>query len=1132
MTKNNYYRIFTLSMFCIALSVVQIIAQAGFGTITGVVTDSNGAVIPNATIKLVSVGRGTELTATASDAGIYTFTSLTPGEYKVSATGGSFAEQTLTVQVQVGRATDANFTLGAGDIAAVVTVTAEGVQTTQSSSDAVLSESAINNLPINGRRFQDFATLTPTAQIDTERNQISLSGQRGINANINVDGVDYNQPFFGGIRGGERSNFAPTIPQESIKEFQVVAAGYNAEYGRSSGGIVNVVTKGGTNNFRGSLFGLIRPDNFARNHSFVKRLEEVNNLEITAAPTQIQYGGSIGGPIIRDRLFFFGSYEEQTFDADRFVLFSGLDGIAVTSANREAINYYRSQETEYKLTNDGRTVLGRIDWNVNQSNNANFRYSWNRGEGLNAVSVGDAGVLFNPVSNAALTNEGTEIDENNVFVAQLNSLFGPSYINDFRFQYAKGERPRFANAETPLVNVANTGLYGTRSFLPTTQFDERIQFVDGFSIVKGNHNIKFGGEFSDISVSQEFGFNQFGAYSFSGGQGPSLAALSLDPTNPNDRRFDTGTFYTQQIGNLQAAFRIRELAFYGQDAWRISPKFTLNFGLRAEKQYNPEPELGNDTIVNLVRNASFPLLGGNGLDPGVIPDSEWQIAPRIGFAWDIEGNGKSVFRGFSGLYYARTPALLIAGPVNNFRIPPGDVTIQLPFSTSTLSATTPAGQTAYNTFLANNPSYVSYLGTFGIACPAVTTTTMNRDCIPNSVFRQFFFAGINPNNSPIDNLPILSSAQLQTIAGALGLGIAPGIGANVFAFNPDYKNPRSFQFGFGYERELSDGLVFGIDYSHVRTTQLQRNFDINQPAPVSLEAFLRANNTPEVFAQINPNVYASGQPYIGLVRGSGIPTTVTVPPTQTTPMPTVQAVVVPTRLRPVPQLSRVVLRDSSATSRFQSLTLRMRLLRSWTNFNAYYTFSRSNSDDDNERNATGLFYENAYDLTREYGRARLDRPHQFVASPIFFLPLGFEVSSTVRLRSGTPIDSFVGSDLNGDTNNNDRPSLGANAPFVRNTFRNRPEYGVDVRGQKGFGLGEQRRLIFSAEIFNLFNNANIQYSGVQTNYCSSTSDRACGLNGATNPNFLQLRDGSGNLITSNFTRTPVFQMQFGARFQF
>ncbi len=124
-------------------------------------------------------------------------------------------------------------------------------------------------------------------------------------------------------------------------------------------------------------------------------------------------------------------------------------------------------------------------------------------------------------------------------------------------------------------------------FLPTTQFDERLQFVEGFSVVKGNHSAKFGGEFSDILVDQAFGFNQFGSYSFTGGTTGGLTALALDPTNANDRRFDGGTFYNQQIGNLASNFRIKELAFYGQDAWRITPKITINYGLRLENSIIP-----------------------------------------------------------------------------------------------------------------------------------------------------------------------------------------------------------------------------------------------------------------------------------------------------------------------------------------------------------------------------------------------------------------------------------------------------------------------------------------------------------------------------------------------------------------
>lgn len=1073
------FRVFTFVFFCFFLTLTQIFAQAGTGGITGLVTDTTGAVIPNATVKAKDLATGIELTTTANSAGIYNFVSLKPGEYEVTASAPNFSESKLKVEVQVGRVTSANFVLGAAGIGAEVIVTAESIQTTQSSSDAVVSETAIQNLPINGRRFQDFATLTPTAQIDTERNQISLSGQRGINTNINVDGVDYNQPFFGGIRGGERSNFAPTIPQESIKEFQVVPAGYSAEFGRSSGGIINVVTKSGTNQFRGTAFYLLRPEQLSVNHKFVRAIEREENTKIVAAPTQQQFGGSVGGPFIKNRLFYFAAFEGQRFRADRSVVFT-LANITRTSANQEAYDYLKSLETGYQLTNDAQTVLGRIDWFINSNNTVNFRYSSNRGVGKNSVSVGDVGVLFNPVVNAALSNEGTERDRNYVFVSQLTSTLGSNYVNEFRFQYARGVRPREANALTPLVTISGVGIYGTRSFLPTDQYDNRIQFVDALTITKGNHTAKVGVEFSDIFTSQKFGFNQFGSYSFNVSGNTALQVLSVDPTNPNDRRFDGNTFYTQQIGNLLASFRVQELAFYAQDSWRIRPNLTLNYGLRLEKQFNPSAELGNTDIINLIKNASFPLLGNKGFDPTVIPDSEWQIGPRLGFAWDVSGDGKSVLRGFGGIYYARTPLLLFAAPVNNFRIPPGDVSVQLPFSL-------PSGFNL-NNFLTANPQYVAIMNATGGNCTPPNPPNPSA-CIPNTVFRQFAILGINLNTRPLNNLPTLTPQQLQQIAAALGTQTPPpGFGANLIAMQNDFDNPTSYQFGLGFEREILPNLFVGIDYSHVKTIKLQRNRDINLPPPSPANC---SNN----FAQ-RPCFNRS--------------------------------------LRPVPQIGRLVIRESSAKSLFRAATLKARFVRKWANINAYYTLSRNLSDDDNERNATGIFYENSFDLRSEYGLARLDRTHQFVAYPVFFLPYGFEISSAIRLRSALPMDAVVGSDVNNDTINNDRPYLTPGAPMKRNSFRNRNEYLVDLRVQKGFRFAERRRLTFSAEFFNLFNNANIQYGGNQTFFCA-VRDVNCGLLGVTNPTFRQIRDANGNIITSrggNFTRTPVFQMQLGIRLQF
>src|SRR5215210_1760104 len=278
-------------MLCMGLGSTAVMAQsqASTGQIAGVVTDSQGAAVPNAAVKATNTQTGLERSANSSDEGLYSIVLLPPGIYKVSAEASGFSAISVeNVEVTVGRTIDGKLQLGVSGVREVVNVTAGAiqVQTTRSEADSVVNERAITNLPINGRRFQDFVTLTPTAQVDPQRGQISLSGQRGIyGANINVDGVDYNQPFFGGIRGGERSNTAFTIPQESIKEFQVVAAGYSAEFGRSSGGIVNAVTKSGTNDLRGSAFYLNRNKDWAEKNAFGQK----------AAPTQQQFGGSVGG---------------------------------------------------------------------------------------------------------------------------------------------------------------------------------------------------------------------------------------------------------------------------------------------------------------------------------------------------------------------------------------------------------------------------------------------------------------------------------------------------------------------------------------------------------------------------------------------------------------------------------------------------------------------------------------------------------------------------------------------------------------------------------------------------------------------------------------------------------------------
>ena len=1084
MTKKISIKFFATAFFCLFLSIGQTLAQseATTGRITGVVADATGAVVPNATVILTSKATNRTETVATSDDGIYRFVLLQPGVYTVKTQATGFAEQTLEVEVQVGRTTDANITLGAGDVSAVVEVSAEGVQTTVPNFDAVQDQTAIQNLPINGRRFQDFATLTPSAQVDPSRGQISLSGQRGINTVVNIDGADYTQPFFGGIRGGERSNSAFTIPQESIGEFVVVPAGYAAEFGRSTGGIVNVVTKSGTNDFRGSAFILYRPENLARGNDYTETLSrqrlDALGIEATLAPTQTQFGGSIGGPILENRLFFFGSYEQQRFNAPRTVLFGNLIGITPTANQTEAFNFYRSQESSYEATNDALAALGRIDWIANDANRFNIRYNHSRNDALNNITTGESEI--DPTRTRAISNQGTEADRTNTVVAQLITNFSPTVVNEFRYLFSREDRPRSSNSE--LANISTTiGDFGARNFLPTTQFDVRHQVNNSLTYIRGNHAFKFGGEFANTYANQLFGQNQFGQYFFSGLTSiPGiLDALSSTPAGTRRGRLDVSTArYNQQIGSLLTAFHVQEFSLFGQDAWRVTPKLTINYGLRFEKQFNPESQATNTAVVNLIKNTKFPFLGGNSIDPTQIPDSQNQWGPRLGFAYDPKGDGKTVIRAYTGIYYARTPLIVLSSPVSDFRDPAGNISVQLGpgiFNSSTFSQAN---------FDAANPQYVAIVGA-GQA--------------PNTVFRQFAILGINLNTTPLSQLPTLSPTQLQTIADriqAARTAAAPALGiyqnANFIGINPEFKNPESYQFGGGFESEIFRDAYFGIDISWVKTVFLQRNVDINIP-------YIQGYNA------------VSGRPIVN--RNVG---------------------------RPIPTLGTIQLRDSSAKSLYRGATFRFRMNRSWGQLNAFYTISRTESDDDNERNSGGVLYSNPYDWSSEYGYSVLDRPHQFVANPVFFLPYGFQVASAIRLRSGNPINTTVGSDLNGDGNSTDRPYLVPGVEIERNAFRNRPIYDVDLRVQKGFSFGETRRLIFSAEFFNILNRANVQIGGnTTTRYCASTTDIRCGLDGSTNINFLQIYEqsptspffGQFNLSGTN-PGSGVFQVQLGARFNF
>jgi hypothetical protein len=304
-----------------------------------------------------------------------------------------------------------------------------------------------------------------------------------------LDGADYNQPFFGGIRGGERSNAIITVPQSAVQEFQVLTTGYSAEYGRSSGGVLNTITKSGTNGIHGDAFYQLR-------HKEMGAKDPVQ--KIASLETLQQFGGSVGGPIQRDKLFFFTAIEAQRSRTPRQTLFAQLLNRTAPAGASEAFDFYKSLEKPFRQTNNALAFTAKADYQSAQGNRLTLRYNLSDANAENAVSVGGA---LDPFTNRAFSNDGTEKDRTHTGTVQYTHLFSPTLLNDLRFTGTYEERPRLSNSGTPQVtNVIGT--FGARNFLPTTQEDKRWQISDALSLTRGTHTIKLGMDYNRVTASQ------------------------------------------------------------------------------------------------------------------------------------------------------------------------------------------------------------------------------------------------------------------------------------------------------------------------------------------------------------------------------------------------------------------------------------------------------------------------------------------------------------------------------------------------------------------------------------------------------------------------------------------------------
>jgi hypothetical protein len=474
---------------------------------------------------------------------------------------------------------------------------------------------------------------------------------------VQLDGADFNNPFFGQASGQPESKQF-VIAQEAVQEFQVMANGFSAEFGRSGGGVLNVVTKSGTNSLNGSGFY------FGRNEALKGTLTTFDGEEISNSDfSQHQFGGSVGGPISTDKAHYFLAFEQQLFKSPFTVKFDRdtgpISNVALFGQEIAGVDRIADLEGTFSREINLTAILGKVDVQINDSNSLSVRYNYSRFRGINfGASAG--GVEGTVQDSAEGTTEDTT-DRAHSLVISNTTVIGTNKFNELRFQYAFEDRPRLGTVnDIPNVEIRDCCSWGRQGFLPITSNHTRFQIFDNFTYLFASHDLKVGFDLNFTNTSQTF-------VGFSGGE-YEYNTLEDYIASVNDNTFirsfrqrvGLNGFTTVQSGTID--FWQNTIAFYVQDVWRPSPGLTLNLGLRWTGTNNPTPPVEEFGLQ--ARNPDNPG-AVFGLDQQTIPDDFKQWAPRFYFAWDPQDDGRQVLRGGAGIFYAHSPALLMANVITN-----------------------------------------------------------------------------------------------------------------------------------------------------------------------------------------------------------------------------------------------------------------------------------------------------------------------------------------------------------------------------------------------------------------------------------------------------------------------------------
>ncbi|MCU1308223.1 MAG: hypothetical protein JWN45_2918, partial [Acidobacteriaceae bacterium] len=633
-------------------------AQSGNqGSIEGTITDKSGAAVAGAKVTVINEATSIAFTNTSGAQGIFKFPVLPVGNNSVSVDQAGFAGVSAKgVPVTVGAKINLPLTMGIAATSESVNVSAEApvVETTRTQVSSTVDERAVANLPVNGRNFIDFVLLTPGVTKDIRSGDISFGGLRGTLNSLTVDGADDNNTFFGQTTGRTGSGRAPyQFSQDAVQEFQVNSNGYSAELGHAGGAVINVITKSGSNQFHGTGFWFFRDRGLAANDPINKQNNAIAGLPDPIKPAYHfhQFGGNIGGPIVKNKAFFFFDYDGQRNTQLNTVTLNLPIIAAPTAFQTAAIAYLQARAGNWTRGLNQDTYLGKGDWNLNQKNLVSIRYN-RQGFVGQGFENGGATNSFEHTGSSSVTTD--------TLTASLTSTLSSSLVNVGRFNYQRDMEPGGATSNLPEAVVRQGGqtllTVGRNSFSPRETTIHRQEYADTLTYLRGKHTLKAGLGFIHDDIFNFFPGNFSGNYTFNSLEnfGRSLAGaplLAAAPGAAGDSLLQSFAGTGTTGGTTQP--NIFEASWFVQDDWRVAKNLTVNLGLRWDVQKYAQPTVQN------------PAAAAAGIFTDQINTDTNNFGPRFGFAWTPTADGKSVIRGGYGLFYGRTPSIMIGTAHSN-----------------------------------------------------------------------------------------------------------------------------------------------------------------------------------------------------------------------------------------------------------------------------------------------------------------------------------------------------------------------------------------------------------------------------------------------------------------------------------